>query len=134
MGIHLTARRKCFILITACLLDTIPSSLASPQSSNKVWYNSLGGRSGPIGSWDRRYIHPRGNVGYDDPANNGGQMLTVSALGILLSASHMAMLQIVNGTYPAGQGEPLNVIISAQSDADVLARNSDQGGFLNYML
>lgn len=61
-------------------------------------------------------------------------MLTVSALGILLSASHMAMLQIVNGTYPAGQGEPLNVIISAQSDADVLARNSDQGGFLNYML
>lgn len=40
----------------------------------------------------------------------------------------------MNGTYPAGLGEPLNVIISADSDADVMAMNEDQGGFYNYML
>jgi hypothetical protein len=40
----------------------------------------------------------------------------------------------VNGTYPAGLGEPLNVILSANSDKDVLVKSTDNGGFLNYML
>ncbi|KAJ9127363.1 hypothetical protein QFC24_000770 [Naganishia onofrii] len=43
-------------------------------------------------------------------------------------------MQIANGTYPAGLGEPLNAILSAESDARVLDVNSDKGGFLNYML
>jgi len=44
------------------------------------------------------------------------------------------MLTVVNGTFPAGLGEPLNVILSAESDADVLAPGPDNGGFLNYMM
>jgi len=46
----------------------------------------------------------------------------------------LTLLEIVNGTYPAGLGEPLNVIISAESDPAVLVRSPDNGGFLNYML
>ncbi|OWZ60285.1 hypothetical protein C356_00142 [Cryptococcus neoformans c45] len=55
--------------------------------------------------------------GYTNPEDNGGSMLT-----------------IVNGTYPAGMGEPLNVILSGDSDAEVLVKSVDDGGFLNYML
>jgi hypothetical protein len=40
----------------------------------------------------------------------------------------------VNNTYPAGLGEPLNVILSGDSDDDVLVQSTDNGGFLNYML
>lgn len=40
----------------------------------------------------------------------------------------------MNGTYPAGMGEPLNVILSGDSDAEVLVKSADDGGFLNYML
>lgn len=40
----------------------------------------------------------------------------------------------MNGTYPAGMGEPLNVILSGDSDAEVLVKSVDDGGFLNYML
>ncbi|WVO22261.1 uncharacterized protein IAS62_003591 [Cryptococcus decagattii] len=54
---------------------------------------------------------------YTNPEDNGGYMLT-----------------IVNGTYPAGLGEPLNVILSGDSDAAVLVKSVDDGGFLNYML
>lgn len=31
-------------------------------------------------------------------------------------------------------GEPLNVILSGDSDAEVLVKSADDGGFLNYML
>ncbi|WVO16345.1 hypothetical protein L204_104020 [Cryptococcus depauperatus] len=55
--------------------------------------------------------------GYNNPKDNGGYMLT-----------------IVNGTYPEGLGEPLNVIVSADSDKEVLVKSLDKGGFLNYML
>jgi hypothetical protein len=40
----------------------------------------------------------------------------------------------VNNTYPAGLGEPLNIILSGDSDDDVLVQSADNGGFLNYML
>lgn len=43
-------------------------------------------------------------------------------------------LQIVNNTYPPGQGEPLNVIVSGDSDPQVLVDSLDNGGFQNYML
>ncbi|RSH78561.1 uncharacterized protein EHS24_002287 [Apiotrichum porosum] len=55
--------------------------------------------------------------GYNNPADGGGSMLT-----------------IVNNTYPAGQGEPINVILSGTSDAQVLVDSLDDGGFQNYML
>ncbi|TXT10601.1 hypothetical protein VHUM_02106 [Vanrija humicola] len=44
------------------------------------------------------------------------------------------MFTIVNGTYPPGLGEPLNVIISANSDPEVLVDSTFKGGFQNYML
>jgi len=59
----------------------------------------------------------RANVAYVDPKSEGGSMLT-----------------IVNGTYPAGLGEPLNVILSAESDSAVLVPSLFDGGYLNYML
>lgn len=42
--------------------------------------------------------------------------------------------QWVNNTFPAGLGEPLNLIVAGDSDPDVLALSKDNGGFLNYML
>jgi len=41
-------------------------------------------------------------------------------------------MQQVQDTYPAGLGEPINVIISAYSDSEVLLNNGDSGGLLNY--
>lgn len=42
--------------------------------------------------------------------------------------------QIVNNTYPPGLGEPLNAIVSADSDPAVLVDSLYDGGFQNYML
>lgn len=39
--------------------------------------------------------------------------------------------QIINGTH---EGEPLNAILSANSDPAVLVDSEDLGGFRNYML
>ncbi|KAH7920591.1 hypothetical protein BV22DRAFT_1020919 [Leucogyrophana mollusca] len=55
------------------------------------------------------------NYGYYDPTDGGGAMLTA-----------------VQDTYPAGLGEPINVIISAYSDAAVLQSTADNGGLINY--
>jgi len=43
-------------------------------------------------------------------------------------------LQVIAGTYPAGLGEPLNVIVSGASDAAVLADTRTDGGFQNWAL
>jgi hypothetical protein len=40
----------------------------------------------------------------------------------------------VPNTFPAGLGEPLNAIISANSDPDVLNDREDQGGLRNYFM
>ncbi|KAI5828603.1 hypothetical protein K523DRAFT_244114 [Schizophyllum commune Tattone D] len=53
--------------------------------------------------------------GYYNPKDNGGAMLTQ-----------------VDGTYPEGLGEPLNMIISANSDDDVLVDQEDNGGMRGY--
>lgn len=74
-------------------------------------------------------------AGFDDPRANGGQMLTVS-LAHFHSRQMVCLyvLQIANNTNPPGLGEPLNTILSAESDARVLDVNIEKGGFLNYML
>jgi len=56
-------------------------------------------------------------TGYYDPRDNGGSLLT-----------------LVNGTYPLGQGEPLNVFISGKSDGRVLVNGETHGGLINYFL
>lgn len=45
-----------------------------------------------------------------------------------------SMLTKVPGTFPAGLGEPINVIISANSDPDVLKDQETDGGLRNYFL
>ncbi|KAG9118802.1 hypothetical protein FRC07_006506, partial [Ceratobasidium sp. 392] len=56
-------------------------------------------------------------AGFDDPRANGGTLLTSGFL-----------------TFPAGLGEPLNVILSAKSDPAVLVDQEDRGGLRNYFL
>ncbi|KAG2138604.1 uncharacterized protein EDB93DRAFT_1322318 [Suillus bovinus] len=51
------------------------------------------------------------NYGYYIPMDGGGE---------------------VQDTYPAGLGEPINVIISAYSDSQVLQNTLDNGGLINY--
>ena len=40
----------------------------------------------------------------------------------------------MSGTFPAGQGEPLNMIISGLSDPRVLKDAQTDGGLRNYFL
>ncbi|KAH8104647.1 hypothetical protein BXZ70DRAFT_921860 [Cristinia sonorae] len=65
-------------------------------------------------------LFKRSNVppeGYFNPSSNGGSMLTS-----------------VHNTYPAGLGEPLNVIITGNSDPEVLKNQEKDGGLRNYFL
>ncbi|KAH0826186.1 hypothetical protein J3R83DRAFT_5618 [Lanmaoa asiatica] len=55
------------------------------------------------------------NYGYYIPMDGGGSMLTQ-----------------VQNTYPAGLGEPINVIISAYSDSQALQNTVNTGGLINY--
>lgn len=57
------------------------------------------------------------STGYVNPSDAGGRMLTFAP-----------------DTYPAGLGEPLNVIISANSDKAVLVDSTNNGGLQNYFL
>lgn len=73
------------------------------------------------------------NPGYNNPLNSDGSMLTASRF-FLWHKSHddiLALQQVLN-TYPAGLGEPLNVIISAYSDSRVLQDTGNNGGLINY--
>ncbi|THU83910.1 hypothetical protein K435DRAFT_971386 [Dendrothele bispora CBS 962.96] len=55
--------------------------------------------------------------GFYDPRDHGGSWLTV-----------------VDGTFPPGQGEPINMIISGNSDEAVLQDREEDGGLRNYWL
>lgn len=70
----------------------------------------------------------RDGVNYVDPNTVGGSMLTVRCCCAALT------YQVVNDTYPPGLGEPINVILSAKSDPEVLIDSLYDGGFQNYML
>ncbi|WWC94011.1 hypothetical protein V866_000849 [Kwoniella sp. B9012] len=112
-----SSRSSILLLIASQLLALLPSTsyvLASPSKWTDVQpleREILGSATSPSPKLGKRAS------GYNNPADNGGYMLT-----------------IVNGTYPAGLGEPLNVILSADSDKEVLVKSTDDGGFLNYML
>ncbi|CED82398.1 hypothetical protein [Phaffia rhodozyma] len=98
--------------------NQLPPSVSQASSSYMVGYSAKP-PSGPVvdmtmNSMDRR---ESSSLGYTNPSLTGGQMLT-----------------IVNETYPAGLGEPLNMIISANSDAAVLVDSADNGGLRNYYL
>ena len=46
----------------------------------------------------------------------------------------LSCVQFVPDTFPAGQGEPLNAIITGNSDERVLQQTEDDGGLLNYFM
>ena len=71
--------------------------------------------------------------GYYDPNDNGGSMLTVRPPA-LRRIRWLNYRQEVDNTYPEGLGEPLNMIFSGSSDADVLVDQETDGGFRNYWL
>ncbi|EIN12672.1 hypothetical protein PUNSTDRAFT_97478 [Punctularia strigosozonata HHB-11173 SS5] len=89
------------------VLLTIPSlsfALEQPQARGAPY--------SPRHPLNRRAIP---SDGFYNPLSNGGAMLTQ-----------------VSNTFPAGQGEPLNAIISANSDKAVLVDQSTSGGLRNY--
>ncbi|CCM03680.1 uncharacterized protein FIBRA_05824 [Fibroporia radiculosa] len=75
----------------------------------------LHARGAPPTPFWRRSSVP--SVGFYNPTSNGGQWLTQ-----------------VQDTYPPGQGEPINVVISGDSDTAVLQNQEINGGLLNYFI
>ncbi|WVQ82204.1 hypothetical protein IAT38_004332 [Cryptococcus sp. DSM 104549] len=115
---HLSRPATVLFLVASHLLATAAAAAAPPAGAAPLHDRAgrdLVERGGEVlGS--AASLRKRAS-GYNNPADDGGYMLT-----------------IVNGTYPAGLGEPLNVILSADSDAAVLEKSTEKGGFLNYML
>lgn len=76
------------------------------------------------------------NYGYYIPMDGGGSMLTVRTTLYHpchdVSFDFFLLPQQVQNTYPAGLGEPINVIISAYSDSAVLQSTVSNGGVINY--
>lgn len=114
----ISQRSSVLLLIAAQLVAIVSASPSYPQAlahSSPVSSAPASKSSTPALAYTSG--RKRASTGYNNPKDNGGSMLT-----------------IVNGTYPAGLGEPLNVILSADSDAAILADTADGGGFINYML
>ncbi|KAH7096439.1 hypothetical protein BKA62DRAFT_719682 [Auriculariales sp. MPI-PUGE-AT-0066] len=65
----------------------------------------------------RRADRLKTDAGYVSPLDHGGKMLTFISI-----------------TYPEGLGEPINAIISGNSDAAVLVDSAQNGGLRNYFL
>ncbi|GLB38679.1 hypothetical protein LshimejAT787_0505440 [Lyophyllum shimeji] len=93
---------------TFCLL-----LLSSPTLSYGLDWSSLSNVLSRRGSPSRKVP----NAGYYNPLDNGGSFLTKIPV-----------------TFPMGQGEPINAIISGHSDNDVLVDTEVNGGLRNYFL
>ncbi|KAF8895569.1 hypothetical protein BD779DRAFT_1434060 [Infundibulicybe gibba] len=94
--------------MTSTTLILILLCLSTPIFSLS-WRDWVGRRSEPA------RVVP--SEGYYNPMANGGSMLTQ-----------------VENTFPAGQGEPINAIISGSSDARVLVDAETDGGLRNFFL
>ena len=92
-------------------------SSASSWESWSSWAGSLKFKNLGLRRRDEDPLESRDvpEVGYYNPKDKGGGMLT-----------------IIPVTYPMGQGEPANIIISGNSDVDVLRDQEADGGLLNY--
>ncbi|KAF8157955.1 hypothetical protein B0H34DRAFT_706920 [Crassisporium funariophilum] len=73
--------------------------------------------SGPSHVWKRTTTRNVPVIGFNDPRDKGGSWLTKIPV-----------------TYPMGQGEPLNAIITGNSDERVLKDIETDGGLRNYFL
>ncbi|KAG8214352.1 hypothetical protein J3R82DRAFT_9323 [Butyriboletus roseoflavus] len=75
--------------------------------------------------------------GYYSPMGGDGSMLTVRVAlhhprRDVIFDCFSSLSQQVQNTYPPGLGEPINVIISAYSDSQVLQDTVSNGGLINY--
>ncbi|KAF9449127.1 hypothetical protein P691DRAFT_584933 [Macrolepiota fuliginosa MF-IS2] len=104
--------RSSFTLLLpyVILASPTPSLCHSLDYRNWNWKRALS-------LWERGEERNVPEEGYYDPLQSGGSMLTQIPV-----------------TYPAGQGEPLNAIITGRSDARVLVDAEVNGGLRNYFL
>ncbi|KAH9841416.1 uncharacterized protein C8Q71DRAFT_884173 [Rhodofomes roseus] len=89
-----------------------PSLLAHARPSPDANLDARGAPPSPL--WRRASVPA---PGFYNPTDNGGTWLTV-----------------LDGTFPAGQGEAINVVISGDSDSAVLVNQEPDGGLLNYFV
>ncbi|CEL62673.1 hypothetical protein RSOLAG1IB_05029 [Rhizoctonia solani AG-1 IB] len=114
------SRRARTLLAILSIISTFqqPTSALSPADLNFLSpRNVVGSRYSSSERNLNRLSRRADDVGYDDPRANGGSLLTSGFV-----------------TYPAGLGEPLNVILSAKSDHDVLVDREEKGGLRNFFL
>ena len=115
------------------ILQMASATLLFLLLSTPALTNALDTRGPPPHPFFRRTNVPP--QGYYSPLNNGGSMLTVrTSIPSITRANVLRWIQTVPGTFPAGLGEPLNVIISGNSDSDVLKDQETDGGLRNYFL
>ncbi|KAM0754414.1 hypothetical protein T439DRAFT_376898 [Meredithblackwellia eburnea MCA 4105] len=92
-----------------------------PHRPHRRWLLALG-----LGSLSLTVNALKSNkIDFYDPRSNGGQWLTVEfhlPLGPP-GAKRTRKRNIVPNTYPEGLGEPLNLVVSANSDPDVLSED-----------
>ncbi|KIM40952.1 hypothetical protein M413DRAFT_445725 [Hebeloma cylindrosporum] len=98
-------------LLLLCSTPTIVDSLQLDSPSSSSWHPW---RRNLRRSTTARTVPPQG---YYTPTDAGGSMLTQIPI-----------------TYPMGQGEPLNAIVSGNSDERVLQDSEANGGLRNYFL
>ncbi|KAF9564129.1 hypothetical protein CPC08DRAFT_631721 [Agrocybe pediades] len=98
---------------TIILLCTAPILSYAVNPDWSAWERSKWRRSSSSSS-STRNVPPEG---YYSPLAAGGSMLTLA-----------------QNTWPVGQGEPLNAIISGNSDERVLQDKEEDGGLRNYFL
>ena len=97
-------------------------------------------------SWvaSRRVLSARGRRRASAGTSASARFLTQSSLfrcssprsliADLVSPLNHRSLQIIDVTYPMGLGEPLNIILSADSTKEVLVDSKSDGGLRNYFL
>lgn len=122
------------LLLALCLPNLVSASSERPPD--------------PLTHRRRASVPPEG---YYDPRNNGGSFLTVrlphiapspgralcaslSEVIINYSLICLPFLQQIPVTYPMGLGEPINAILSGNSDAAVLVDQMENGGLQNYFI
>ncbi|KXN82427.1 hypothetical protein AN958_02577 [Leucoagaricus sp. SymC.cos] len=103
-----TMRSSTLLLLRVILVLTTPSLCISLNHRHSDWKRAFS-----IWKRDSERKVPEG--GFYDPLENGGSMLTQIPV-----------------TFPMGQGEPLNAIITGNSDPRVLIDAEINGGLRNY--
>ncbi|KDN41723.1 hypothetical protein RSAG8_07254, partial [Rhizoctonia solani AG-8 WAC10335] len=113
------ARSTCSVITILSIISTFqqPTSALSFGDLNFLSPRNIAGSRYSALARNRLSRRDDDWAGYDDPRADGGSLLTSGFT-----------------TYPAGLGEPLNVILSAKSDGDVLVDREDKGGLRNFFL